>query len=334
MRYDKFVNKMQKALKTKRFLSKNKIIIMIVSAVVLLLTLSYLFTSGVVVGVDIPEEFVYGEQLEVKGNALFKKVTYEYASVGSDEWTDVVPTTSGTYQVRAVADKLIGGKSYSDPVEFVIKPKEVVVSVVAATLEFGQKPNITADLEEGDYFAYADFGYENYAASKTAAYVIIESIVVNNKEGKDVTSSYTFVNNSAEVSFTSKTLKVKAADATKVYDGTPLTSKDAEVIANSLVEGHEVVLTTEGSITEVGSAKNVVNSVKVLAGDVDVTNNYKVESLSGSLVVTKRPILCVTSNATKSFDGEALSSDGFTIKEDATYMSLVKGHVALNSVIQ
>lgn len=330
MRYDKFVNRMQKALKTKRFISKNKIIIMISCAIVLLLTLSYLFTSGVVVDVNIPEEFVYGEELEVKGNALFKKVTYEYRLEGSDEWTDVQPTASGKYEVRAVAEKIIGGKSYSDPVEFVIKPKEVEVSVVSATLEFGQKPNITADLEEGDHFVYADFAYDNYASSTTSASVIIESIIVHNKAGEEVTSSYTFVNKSAEVKFTSKTLNVKAADATKVYDGTPLTSKDAEVVGNSLVEGHEVILTTEGSITDVGSAENNVSSVKVMAGEIDVTSNYKVnyQSAAGTLTVTKRPILCVTGDANKPFDGTALSCTDYSINENAYYMGLVKGHTA------
>ena len=326
MRYDKYVNKMKTALATRKFISRNKIIIMIVSAVVLVLTLSLLFTAGVVTKIEVPNEFVYGEEIEVKGSALFKKVYYEYLYEGSEEWTDVEPTVPGTYQVRVASKKLIGKTSYSKPVEFVIKPKEVLVSVVAETIEFGNKPNITAELEEGDYFAAADFVYENYASNKTTATVIIESIVVHNQEGKDVTGAYTFSANSGEVNFTSRGLTVSVPSVSKVYDGTPLTSNTFEVDGTGLIEGHVGVLTTDASITNVGTVKNNISSFKIMDNELDVASNYNIDYKVGNLTIEKRPILVVTSSKTKEYDGNGLISEEFEISSSS--YGLVEGHVA------
>ena len=251
MRYDKYVNKMKTALATKKYISRHKIAILIVSAIILVLTLSFLFTSGTVTSVEVPTEFVYGEEIEVKGSALFKKVTYEYKHADSDEWTEVEPTAPGTYQVRVAAEKIIGKKSYSKPQEFVIKPKEVTVTIVTDTIAFGEKPTVSADLEEGDRIVYADFVYENFALNKTNVSVIVESIIVHNHAGEDVTSAYTFISSTAEITFNSKNLVVNVSNASKIYDGTPLTSNEFTVNENGLLEGHVGQLTTNASITNV-----------------------------------------------------------------------------------
>ena len=327
MRYDKYVDKMKKALATKKFISKHKIIIMIVSAVVLLLTLSYLFTSGIVTNVEVPTEFVYGQEIQVRGSALFKEVNYEYMHEGSDEWTLEQPTTPGVHKVRAVAKKIIGGTSYSDPVEFEIKPKEVVVNVVSSTLAFGDKPTLSADLEKGDHFVSAEFVYESFATSTTSASVIIESIVVHNSKGEDVTNAYKFTANPGEVSFDSRTLNVKITDATKVYDGTPLTSNEFTVGDGELLEGHRVEFVSKASITEVGTVTNDSKLISVFSGEVNVAENYKINVEAGSLTVTKRPIIVETSSKTRVYNGQALVNEEFTISNLG--MTLVEGHKAV-----
>lgn len=324
MRYDKYVNKMKTALATRRYISRHKILIMAIAAVVLVLTLSLLFTAGTVTKIEVPTEFVYGEQIEVKGSALFKKVSYEYLAEGSDEWTSEEPTTPGTYQVRVASEKLIGKTSYSKPVEFIIKPKEVEVSVVAGTIEFGDKPSLSADLEEGDKFVYAEFVYENFASNKTTASVVIESIIVHDENGNDVTNAYTFVNKSGEISFTSRNINVSIPSVSKVYDGTPLTSNEYTLKDSTLIENHIGILTTNASITNVGTIKNVVSSFNIMDGELDVASNYNISYEVGNLTIEKRPILVVTKSATKEYDGSELTCNDLEISKDS--YDLVEGH--------
>ena len=157
MKYDKYVKKVKKALKTQNFILKHKMIFVAIASILLVLSASYLFTAGIVTDVELPTTFTYGEEIQVKGNAMFRQVTYEYRCEGTDEWIQEEPTMPGNYEVRAVATKLIGGVSYSAPAPFVIGPKEVEVNVVSGYVEFGDKPSLTANLIEGDYIYYADF---------------------------------------------------------------------------------------------------------------------------------------------------------------------------------
>ena len=137
MKYDKYVKKMKKLAHTQNFILKHKKIMVIIASILLVLSASYLFTAGVVTNVELPTTFTYGEEIQVKGNAMFRSVSYEYLYEGSNEWTTEEPTMPGNYQVRAVATKLVGGVSYSKPAPFVIGPKEVDVNVVAGSVLFG-----------------------------------------------------------------------------------------------------------------------------------------------------------------------------------------------------
>ena len=83
----------------------------------------------------------------------------------------------------------------------------------------------------------------------------------------------------------------------------------------------------EGTITNVGTAANVVTSYKVMRGDTDVTANYTFgESVDGTLEVTKRTVTLTSADGEKVYDGNPLTNsnvtvggDGFAEGEGATY---------------
>ena len=150
MKYDKYLKKMKQLNRTQNFILKYKKVMLIIAGILLTLSTSYLFTAGTVTNIELPTNFVYGETVQVRGNAMFRDVTYQYQLEGTTEWTDEQPTMPGNYQVRAVATKMVGGLSYSSPVPFVIAPKEIDVNVVSGYVQFGQKPQITGNLIEGD----------------------------------------------------------------------------------------------------------------------------------------------------------------------------------------
>ena len=326
MKYDKYVKKVKKAIKTQNFILKHKMIFVAIASILLVLSASYLFTAGIVTDVELPTTFTYGEEIQVKGNAMFRQVTYEYKYEGTDEWTQEEPTMPGNYEVRAVATKLIGGVSYSAPAPFVIGPKEVDVNVVSGYVAFGDKPSLTANLIEGDYIYYADFEYADYTSKSTIASVIEESIIIHNALGEDVTAAYKFTNKSAEITFVSEVITVKLPSVEKIYDGTPLTSDTYELINSSLLPDHNMKLSTDASITEVGTIDNNIKDIAIYSGDLNVINNYLVNYEIGTLTVNKRPITIVTDSNTKVYDEKALVDFDFWLKEDS--LPLVEGHTA------
>ena len=83
-----------------------------------------------------------------------------------------------------------------------------------------------------------------------------------------------------------RTTTVTAATKSKVYDGKALTSNECS--ASNLASSHTVTCTNSGTITDVGSVTNSVNTVKITdSNGNDVTDNYSVTKVNGKLTVTK-----------------------------------------------
>lgn len=123
-------------------------------------------------------------------------------------------------------------------------------------------------------------------------------------------------------------ITLKLEDDRKVYDGTPLTSVKYGVAAGSfgLVEGHNLTLETNGSITrpDEGTVVNeyVADSAKVTdANGADVTANYVITVEAGSLSIDKRPMKVVPISVSRVYDGTRLTG-GYEIDEG----SAVDGH--------
>ena len=113
------------------------------------------------------------------------------------------------------------------------------------------------------------------------------TVRILNEKGEDVTSHYYIKKQCGTVKISPVYLVVKAGDAQKAYDGTPLTCNEASVIG-SLCSGHvikEIVIS--GSQTEIGRSENVVVKIVILdAEGNDVTGNYSIEYVAGVLKVT------------------------------------------------
>lgn len=114
-------------------------------------------------------------------------------------------------------------------------------------------------------------------------------IMRRNQNGDvDVTEFYYIRKVYAHYTISPREITLKAADAKKVYDGKPLTANEIEIVGGSLAEGDYIAeYTVDGSITRVGRADNVITGVVIRNADgEDVTHNYAIETLVGSLRVT------------------------------------------------
>ena len=86
------------------------------------------------------------------------------------------------------------------------------------------------------------------------------------------------------LTITAKPLTIKANDAEKVYDGTPLTKNS--FTNTELAKGDVLTATVTGSQTNVGSIDNVASAAVIMAGEENVTANYTITYEKGTLTVT------------------------------------------------
>ena len=100
-----------------------------------------------------------------------------------------------------------------------------------------------------------------------------------------------FGSRTLEFEILKRKITITLDDATKVYDGTPLTSNKFTLTDGILAEGQKINaedVVADGSQTEAGSSDNNIVSIIVRdSNNVDVTKNYDITSIKGTLTVTK-----------------------------------------------
>ncbi len=101
------------------------------------------------------------------------------------------------------------------------------------------------------------------------------------------TSTYNGLSATTEtitVNVDKKALTITADSASKVYNGTPLTKNT--FTSSGLLSGHTISsCTITGTITNVGSVDNVPSGAVVMSGTTNVTNNYAITYINGTLTV-------------------------------------------------
>ena len=86
-----------------------------------------------------------------------------------------------------------------------------------------------------------------------------------------------------------KAVTYTATNQSKTYNGTALTATNtATLTSGSLVSGHEATVTCSGSQTNAGSSTKTLTSVIIKSGTTDVTSNYNVSYVNGTLTVNKK----------------------------------------------
>ena len=87
-------------------------------------------------------------------------------------------------------------------------------------------------------------------------------------------------------------ITITAASAEKSFDNTALVKAVSTVGLGQLLPIHKYTATVEGSQTFVGTSDNVVRDAKIytLAGEKDVTSNYDITYVKGTLTVTDEDV--------------------------------------------
>nr|MCR5624524.1 hypothetical protein [Lachnospiraceae bacterium] len=141
-------------------------------------------------------------------------------------------------------------------------------------------------------------------------------LVIHNAAHEDVSDSFnvTYVNGLLEI--TKRTLTITAKSDSKVYDGTALTYDSHSLKSgSSLADGDEIKsIKVSGSRTEYGTSDNTASDAVITnSRGKDVTSSYNISYETGKLSITKRPIVITAESAEKTYDGKALTEEGYEV---------------------
>ena len=164
------------------------------------------------------------------------------------------------------------------------------------TLPTGDTVTITATAEGVKYVA--DTKEEN----NTYTYVL-----TNEDQFSNVSSTF------GTLSITKKPVSITAASDSKKYDGKPLTN--GNYTNTDLAQGDEIKsVAVEGAQIQVGSSDNVPSSAVIKNGETDVTANYAITYVNGTLTVTRQDaeVVLTAASDTKIYDGTPLTNAGVT----------------------
>ena len=156
------------------------------------------------------------------------------------------------------------------------------------TVEFGgQTYHLAAgqpqELANGDVLTVQIEGSVTDVELSPTANKIVSVSIMNGTT--DVHHIYNVQSENGKLQVTPMPLTVTAGSDSKVYDGTALT-KNSYTSTDPAAGDTLASVTVTGSQTNAGSSDNVARDAKLMRGDRDVTANYAIEYLPGTLTVT------------------------------------------------
>ncbi|MBQ7703514.1 MAG: LPXTG cell wall anchor domain-containing protein, partial [Firmicutes bacterium] len=137
---------------------------------------------------------------------------------------------------------------------------------------------------------------------------------------EDVTANYVITTEDGTLTINPKEVTITAKDASKAYDGDPLTQPEFTASALETGDSHvfTVVMTDDSTITDVGTQPNViatVDGVAVTTGTATAVGNYIVTTVDGELEITQDKTAIVITSATNewTYDSKNHTDETYTV---------------------
>ena len=161
---------------------------------------------------------------------------------------------------------------------------EIVVTTTGGTFTYDGQPHgatvEVSELPEGYTLKTAESDATATDVTTEAVTADADRLVIVNAAGVDVTANLKITRVTGEIVVNPATVTVTTPNASKVYDGTPLTAAGT---ITGLVNGETVSFATTGTITNVGTA---TNSYSLVWDQTAKETNYTVSENLGTLTVT------------------------------------------------
>jgi uncharacterized protein YnzC (UPF0291/DUF896 family) len=200
-----------------------------------------------------------------------------------------------------------------------VKPEKLVISSASASATYDGKPLIddgwslvNGELKDGHKLKVTVSGSQtNVGISENHLFVTILD-----ENGADVTGDYDIEYRPGTLNVKQRPITIRAASLMKMVDGTPLSSDEYTIEPSiALLPEHIIEVKVEGIISEVGREDNIVTRVviKTKSGE-DVTRNYNVKTITGSLIIYDGATLVFESDTNqKAYDGRPLTDSDWRL---------------------
>ena len=152
------------------------------------------------------------------------------------------------------------------------------------------------------------------------------TVTILDEENQDVTEFYNITTVFGQLKVTKANVTVKSGSAQKIYDGFPLVENSFEVIPSYWQDNLTFNVEIIGSRTDVGISDNTIPSVTIENSQhEDVTNNFIIEKIEGTLEVVEvpeelKPVLVFSSgSSSKQYDKTPLTNSFCELKSGEYY---------------
>ena len=250
------------------------------------------------------------------------------AATASGSATNVADSTPGNNPVAAGYKVVHGEVDVTENYQITTAAGTLTINPAAVT--------ITAASEAFTYdgSAHSNDGYDvsGLVGSDAISAVVTGSItfpsespVTNEVKSYEFTTgtpgnySVTTANGQLTMTKASAAITITAASGSKTYDGSALTDSTVTVTSGSLLTGDTLVAEATGSATNVADStpgnNPVADGYKIMHGEVDVTENYVIETEAGTLTITPAPLTITANDQTYPYNGE-IQGPGDTAYDD------------------
>ena len=244
-------------------------------------------------------------------------VSYKSSSTDGDDYTNAGNTITVT---------ITGKGNYSGTVEktYSITKAPLTVTTESASKVYDGDP-LTADgkldgLVNGETATFTVTGSQTEVGESDSTYALVfdKTADKNNYEVKTESIGKLTVTKSTQ------DIVITTSDVTCTYDGQ---AHESKVTVSGLPKGYKAEYTADKKVTDVtdkDGVKSQITNVKILntKGD-DVTKDYTVTKVEGTIKITPATLTVKTDSATKVYDGSKLTADGsikgFVNGEEASF---------------
>ncbi len=136
--------------------------------------------------------------------------------------------------------------------------------------------------------------------------------------GNDVTDNYALRCIYGALTVNKRQITLKSDTKEKKYDGLTFTSEAYSIIEGSVIEHQSISVESTGRITGVGEVTNSFTATVHDSMGKDISHNYDITYIYGTLRVTPIRLIVRTDSASKVYDGTVLESEDWTVYEGST----------------
>lgn len=219
-----------------------------------------------------------------------------------------------------------GGGGADDPDRIVFSPSKYVVQYDGSSHE------VPDQIRAANFEQYIEQGYTFKGVVRGNATEIgysqsyIEKLTILDPFGNDVTDQFEFSLAKGVIHVYEYQVVFQSPNVNKVYDGK--TAPTADFREGYILPEHSYRITSTASV-DVGVGRNTFTVEIFDADGNDVSERYYIMKISGEMNIQHAPLSVKAGDASKIYDGTALTNDTYTVESG----SLIEGHSIAECVI-